>query len=92
MLLFCLLLDDPGAALLAQELLDVVRPKTALAGAAARFPAAERLAARPRAGSRAAAPVRVNDAGFDAIEELVDLALVFAEDAGSQAISVSFDS
>src|SRR5688500_16367654 len=63
-------------ALLAHELRQVVVPERALARRAARLPAAERLRARPRAGGSTRAPVDVDDAGLDAVEERVDLALV----------------
>jgi hypothetical protein len=71
---------DDGAALLAHELLDVVEPEAALPGRAAALPAAERLDPRPRPGRRARAPVDVDDAGFDLVEEPGDLVVVAAED------------
>ena len=40
----------------------------------------------PRAGRRARTTIRVGHAGLDAVEELLDLLLVLAEDAGGQAV------
>src|SRR5207248_734409 len=77
---------DPHAALLAHELLDVIRPAGAASGRSARFPSAERIDAGPRAGRRARTPVRVRHAGLDAVEELLDLAVVLREDAGGQPV------
>src|SRR5437899_658423 len=78
-------LSNPHAALLAHELLDVVRPAGATAGRAARLPAAKRVDAGPRAGRRPGAAVRIGDARLDSIEELLNLAIVFGENPGRQA-------
>ena len=77
---------DDRVALLAHELRDVVHRQPGLAGRAAPLPATERLDARPRAGRRAGAAVDVQDAGLDAVEELLDLGLVLAVDAGRQPV------
>src|SRR3954447_9696850 len=74
------------AALLAHELLHVVGTEPALAGRAAALPPAERLDPRPRAGGRAGAPVDVDHAGLDLVEEPCDLVLVAAEDARREAV------
>ena len=79
---------DDGVALLPQELGDVVHRQAGLAGRAGALPAAERLDARPRAGGRAGAPVDVQDAGLDLVEEALDLGLVLGVDAGGQAVDV----
>jgi hypothetical protein len=80
------LIADDRAALLAHELLDVIRPETALAGRPAALPAAERLDAGPRAGRRAGAAVDVDDARLDLVQEPGDLVLVAAEDPGGQPV------
>ena len=69
---------DDGVALLAQELRDVVHRQAGLAGGAGALPAAERLDARPGAGRRAGAPVDVQDARVDLLEEPLDLGRVLA--------------
>lgn len=51
------------AALLAHELLHIIRAAGAFAGAPTPLPAAERVHAGPRAGRGAAAAIRVGDAG-----------------------------
>src|SRR5439155_4770132 len=79
-------LPYPDPALLAHELLHVVRAAGAATGGAARLPAAERVDAGPRAGRRAGAAIGVGDAGLDAVEELFDLALVLGEDAGGEPV------
>src|SRR5207247_4275933 len=79
-------LPDADPALLAHELLHVVRTPRAAARRAARFPAAERIDAGPRAGRCAGPAVRVEHAGLHLIEELLDLLVVLLENPGRQAV------
>ena len=79
---------DDGVALLPQELGDVVHRQAGLAGRAGALPAAERLDARPRARRRAGAPVDVQHARLDLVEEALDLGRVVRVDAGGQAVDV----
>src|ERR1035437_6487782 len=76
---------DDGVALLAHELGRVVHREAGLASAAGALPAAERLDARPGPSRRAGAPVDVQDASLDLVEELGDLGGILAVDAGRQA-------
>src|SRR5215212_3100947 len=78
--------DNDGLALLAHELLHVVRPQTAFPGAAGGFPASKRLASGPGPGSRAALAIRIHDTGFDAVEECSDLFPILAKDTRSQTV------
>src|SRR5206468_11280199 len=74
-------LPYPDPALLAHELLNVVRTACAPSCGSAGFPAAERIDAWPGAGRGAGAAVGVGDARLDPIEEVLDLAVVLGEDA-----------
>src|SRR5436190_23378830 len=80
--------DSPysHAALLAHELLDVIRPACAPSGGAARLPPAERVDPGPCARRGARATVGVRHPRLDAIEELLDLPIVLREDAGSEPV------
>src|SRR5262245_7579276 len=73
-------------ALLAQELLHVIRPERALAAGAAGLPAAEGLDAGPGAGRGAGRAVGVGHAGLYVIEEVLQLLGVPAEYAGGQPV------
>src|SRR5688500_7651792 len=77
---------DDGVALLPQELRDVVHRQAGLAGRATALPTTERLHAGPRPGRRSGAPVDVDGAGLDAVEERLHLGLVVGEDARGQAV------
>src|SRR3954447_11805688 len=72
--------------LLAQELGQIVQAAAGLAGAAGALPPSEGLYAGPRARRRACAPVDVDDAGLDAVEEALDLRVVLGEEARGQAV------
>src|SRR5207237_10652244 len=79
-------LPDWNPALLAHELLHVIRPTGSAAGGAARFPSTERVDPGPRARRRSGAAVRIGDAGLYPIEELPQLVLVFRVDARCEAV------
>src|ERR1700691_5862143 len=71
---------DDSAALLAQELGDVIRSTTALARRARSLPAAKWLCAGPRAGCRPGAFVGVAHASFGFVEKSRDLIGTAGED------------
>src|SRR5438309_12100775 len=77
-------LVDDGLALLAHELLDVVKATARLARRGRALPATERLDTRPRPGGRSGAPVDVDDARLDLVEEAVDLGAVLRIETGGQ--------
>src|SRR5204862_5793902 len=79
-------LSNPHPALFPHELLDVVRAAGPASRRAAGLPPAERIDPGPRPCRRAGASVHVGDARLDAIEELLNLAVVFGEDAGCQPV------
>src|SRR5918994_4205243 len=78
--------DHQGSALLAQKLLNVIRPETAFAGTAAPLPPTEGLAAGPGTGRCPALAIGVDHSGDDAVEESLDLATVLGENTGSEPI------
>ena len=67
-------------------LLDVIQAAAVFAGAAAAFPAAEGLEARPHTGGGARSPIGVDHTGLDILQEPHHLIRVFAEEAAGQAI------
>src|SRR3954452_19790421 len=75
---------DDRSTLFAHELRDVVHRQPGLARRATPLPATERLDPRPGTRRRAGTSVDVQDAGLDRVEELLDLRLVLAVDAGGQ--------
>src|SRR2546430_8850091 len=77
---------DHGAALLAQELRDVVRPAPAFPGRARSLPPAKRLRPGPGPGGGAGALVHVTHPGVDLVEEALDLFRLLGEDAGGEAV------
>src|SRR5262245_14156096 len=77
---------DTDAALLPHELLNVVRPAGTAASRSAGLPAAEGIDSGPGARRGAGLPVRVGDAGLDAIEEPLDLAIVLRKNARGQSV------
>src|SRR6266849_5380258 len=77
---------DQRAALLPHELGDVVGAAGGLARRTAPLPASEGVDPRPGAGRGAGAPVDVDDARLDPIEELLDLRLVPAEQTGGETV------
>src|ERR1700735_250880 len=77
---------DDSAALLAQELGDVVGPTSAFAGRDRGLPAAKRVRAGPGPRGRARPLVGVAHAGFNFVEEPRDLVRAAGEDAGGQSV------
>src|SRR5882672_2425611 len=75
-----------GAALLARELRQVVRPQAALAGDARSLPAAERLRSWPGARRGAAGAIGIEHPGFGVSHEVVDIGLIPRIDAGGQTV------
>src|SRR5947208_17129504 len=70
---------DHRAALLPQELRDVVRAATALARGARALPSSERLRPGPGAGGRPGALVHIADTRLDLVEEALDLLCALRE-------------
>src|SRR5438093_5703494 len=79
-------LANANPALLAHELLNVIRAPGAAPGRTARLPSAERVDSRPCARRRASPAVGIGDPGLNPVEELVYLAVVLGEDASGQAV------
>src|SRR4029077_19663947 len=77
---------DHGAALLAQELRDVVRPAPTLPGRARSLPPAKRLRPGPGAGGSAGALVHVTHARLDLVEKALDLLWFLREDPGGEPV------
>src|SRR5207249_11689015 len=65
---------------------DIIRPAPALPRRARPLPPRDRLRPRPRASSRPRPLLHVPHAGFDLVEEALDLLRPFREDARREAV------